>query len=210
MNSQAHVPWHASRSGGAPSGIADGQAAIGRVALAGLAGGLLGSLAMDVFARAVRAANGGWEAPGAAPGSDRDGRGVQPPQAEHHAEDDAPSRVGAIAFRAVMGRPPGRRTRRRLGTAAHYGFGAAAGLVYALASRPLPGLRAVGGTMYGTLVWALADEGVLPALGLSRGPRALPAGVHLYALAGHWAYGATVECVRRALTPTRAIDRQMS
>ncbi len=210
MNSDEHISRHLSRAAGRPARAADGRAAIGRAALAGVAGGLLGSLAMDVFARAMRAANGGREASGAAPGSDRDGRGVQPPQAEHHAEDDAPSRVGAIAFRAVTGRPPGRRTRVRLGTAAHYGFGAAAGLLYALASRRLPALRAGGGTVYGTLVWALADEGAIPALGLSRGPRALAPGVHLYALGGHWAYGATVECVRRALARPRAPHRQLS
>src|SRR3954468_19664793 len=45
-----------------------------RLGLIGLAGGVLGSLAMNLYSRVVRSANG-QEAAGAAPGSDRDGRG---------------------------------------------------------------------------------------------------------------------------------------
>src|SRR4051794_1142697 len=70
---------------------------------AGIAGGLLASVAMNVFARALTAARG-READGAAPGADRHGRGVQPPQAEGAAEDDAAVRAGATAYRAVTGR----------------------------------------------------------------------------------------------------------
>lgn len=171
-----------------------------RDAVAGLAGGLVGSFAMDLFARAVRAARAGREAEGAAPGFDRAGRGVQPPQAESHAEDDAPTRVGRAAYEIATGERPDPRTEHWLGTAAHYGFGAAAGVVYALASRAAPPLRSGFGTVYGTLVWVLADEGVMPALGLSRGPGELPAGVHGFALGGHWVYGAALEGVRRVVS----------
>jgi uncharacterized membrane protein YagU involved in acid resistance len=99
----------------------------------------------------------------------------------------------------ATGRRPDRAVEQRLGTAAHYGFGAAAGLAYALASHGAPSLRAGFGLVYGTLVWALADEAAMPALGLSRGPRELPLGVHAYALGGHWVYGATLECVTRVI-----------
>src|SRR4051812_20354686 len=173
-----------------------------RLGLIGLAGGVLGSLAMNVYSRVVRSANG-QEAAGAAPGSDRDGRGVQPSQAEGRAGQDAAVRVGAAAYRTVVHREPDTATERRLGTLAHYAFGASAGAIYAVASDNLPALRKGFGSFYGGLVWAIADEGVVPALGLSRSPRELPVSVHAYSLSGHCIYGMTLECVRRLATYSR-------
>jgi hypothetical protein len=46
-------------------------------------------------------------------------------------------------------------------------------------------------------VWVVADELMMPAMGLSRGPRQLPLGVHAYALAGHWVCGVTVDSASR-------------
>jgi hypothetical protein len=174
-----------------------------RLALIGLTGGVLGSLAMNVYSRVVRSANDGAEASGTAPGSDRDGRGMQPAQAEGRAEQDAAVRVGAAAYRTVVRREPDTATERRLGTLAHYAFGASAGAIYAVASDNLPALRKGFGSFYGSLVWAIADEGVVPALGLSRSPRELPVSVHAYSLSGHCIYGMTLECVRRLATYSR-------
>jgi uncharacterized membrane protein YagU involved in acid resistance len=166
---------------------------------AGVVGGLFGALAMDVFARAVRIVNDGVEARGAAPGDDREGRGMQPPQALDRAEQDAAVQTGTVVYRTMTGEAPPRCARRWLGTAAHYGFGAASGAMYGLLSGSAPDLRAGYGIGYGTLVWAVADEGAIPALGLSRGPGDLPLGVHAYAIAGHWVYGATLEASLRLL-----------
>jgi uncharacterized membrane protein YagU involved in acid resistance len=152
---------------------------------------------MNLYARAVRAINHGREAAGAAPGSNRNGRGMQPPQADQLADQDAAVRVGATAYRAASGHDPSRAAEPWLGSLAHYGFGTATGICYAVAASRAPALRTGFGTAYGSLVWAFADEGILPALGLSRGPRELPLGVHAYALCGHWVYGATLEAVTR-------------
>jgi hypothetical protein len=170
--------------------------ALSRLAL-GAIGGLAGAYAMNAFARLVSRVQGGREAEGAAPGGDRAGRGVQPPQAEGTAADDAAVRAGASAYRTVTGRHPRPSTRPRLGSAAHYAFSAIAGCTYVWLADRLPALRAGYGTAYGTVVWALADETVTPALGLSRGPRELPPGVHLFALAGHWVFGATLDATLR-------------
>jgi hypothetical protein len=170
--------------------------ALSRLAL-GAIGGLAGAYAMNAFARLVSRVRGGQEAEGAAPGGDRAGRGVQPPQAEGTSADDAAVRAGAIAYRTVTGRPPRPSTRPRLGSAAHYAFSAIAGCTYVWLADRVPALRAAYGTAYGTVVWALADETVTPALGLSRGPRELPPGVHLFALAGHWVFGATLDATLR-------------
>ena len=184
-----------------------------RVAV-GLAGGLLGALAMNLYARAIRAGNHGIEAEGAAPGRDRDGRGMQPPQACIRAEEDAAVQVGSEVYRWLTGREPNRETRTWLGSAAHYAFGGTLGVLYGAASHRAPAVRAGFGLLYGTMVWIIADEGAMPALGLSRGPGGLPTGVHAYALAGHWVYGATLEGSMRLLTcssqstlPTRASHR---
>ena len=168
-----------------------------RRAAAGFAGGLLGALAMDAFARLVRSVNHGREADGAAPGLDRAGRGVQPPQAAGSTDQDATILAGTAVYRSITGDEPDRRTRHWLGSAIHYAFGGAVGLCYALVRDAAPLIRAAHGTAYGTLVWAVADEGVMPALALSRGPRHLPTGVHAFALIGHWVYGVTLEEVVR-------------
>ena len=167
----------------------------------GFAGGLLAAFAMNLFARAVSSAGCGREAPGAAPGQDRVGRGVQPPQADGTADDDATVRVGMVAYRALTGSAPRRATRSWLGTAVHYAFGGTVGACYAIMAKRLPIIRAGHGTAYAAAVWIVADEAIMPLLNLSRGPRQLPAGVHLYALAGHWAYGLTLESVIRYTIP---------
>src|SRR3954469_11431134 len=104
------------------------------LALIGLAGGVVGAFAMNVYARTARVFNEEREVPGAAPGHDRDGRGVQPAQASDRAENDAATRVGTAAYETVMRQEPDPATEHRLGSAVHYAFGAAAGTIYALAS----------------------------------------------------------------------------
>ena len=163
----------------------------------GIIGGLIGGLAMNLFTRAVAKATGGHEARGAAPGRQRVGRGMQPPQAKRRAEKDAAVQVGSAAYRLFARREPNQVLQLRLGAIAHYGFSAGVGVCYMLLAQRVPTLRNGFGGLYGALVWAVADEGAMPALGLSRGPRELTAGLHLYSLLGHWVYGATLEGVRR-------------
>ncbi len=170
---------------------------LARACFAGVVGGLLGGLVMNTFTRVVASATGGREADGVAPGADRVGRGMQPPQAEDHTEDDAAVRVGSAAYRALTADEPDAQRRLMLGALAHYGFSAAAGVGYALAVRKIPALGLGRGSLYGSLVWITADEAAMPLLGLSRGPREQSAGMHAYSLAGHWLYGMTVASVHR-------------
>jgi hypothetical protein len=177
--------------------MASAAARLERQCLMGFAGGLFGGLAMNLFAHAIGSAGRGREAKGAAPGGARFGHGVQPPQADGPARDDATVRVGTVTYRAVTGMTPDRATRSWLGTVVHYAFAGTVGACYAVAAERLPSIRAGYGTAYGTAVWIVADEMIMPLLGLSRGPRQLPAGVHAYALAGHWVYGLTLESALR-------------
>jgi putative membrane protein len=80
----------------------------------------------------------------------------------------------------------------------HYAFSGTVGACYAVMADRLPMIRAGHGTAYGTAVWIVADEMVMPLLGLSLGPRQLPVGVHVYALAGHWVYGLTLDSAVRS------------
>jgi uncharacterized membrane protein YagU involved in acid resistance len=163
----------------------------------GLMGGFLGGWMMNVFTRVVSTVTHGNEANGVAPGARRVGRGMQPPQAQVDAENDAAVRIGKFGYRAVTGRRPNRALALRLGTTAHYGFSAALGVCYVLLVRRAPSFAQGHGLLYGSLVWLLADEGLMPALGLSRGPRQLSPGMHFYSLMGHWVYGATLESTRQ-------------
>jgi putative membrane protein len=165
--------------------------------LAGVVAGLAGALAMNLYARGVRSIMGGREAAGAAPGPQRDGRGMQPPQADTTADDDGAVRAGRAGYRMVTGRLPSHAIEPALGTAAHYAFGAAVGGCYGLLAERMPLLRTGFGTVYGSTVWLAADEGMMPALGWSKRPDELTPAVHLYSLVGHWVYGATLESVRR-------------
>lgn len=167
--------------------------------LVGFAGGLLAGLAMNLFSRAITSARCGREAEGAAPGPDRVGRGAQPPQAAGDAQNDATVRLGASAYRALTGREPAQVTRSWLGTTVHYAFSGAVGAFYTVAAHHVPALRVTRGIAYGTAVWILADEMLIPLLGLSRGPRELSPGVHAYALGGHWVYGLALDSTTRSL-----------
>src|SRR3954451_7297836 len=163
--------------------------------LAGVAGGLIAGWTMNMFGRAAAAIGGGREAPGAAPGPDRFGRGAQPPQALRTADCDASVLLGSAVYRTVAGRDPDRHVQPWIGSAMHYAFSATVGAAYVLAVRKAPVLRGGRGLLYGALVWSVADETVMPALGVSRGPRSLDPRVHAYALLAHLVYGVTLDAV---------------
>jgi uncharacterized membrane protein YagU involved in acid resistance len=56
------------------------------------------------------------------------------------------------------------------------------------------------GAMYGALVWLVADEIVMPLIGLSRSTLQRPLELHLQSLAAHLVYGSTTEHVRQAIS----------
>ena len=149
---------------------------------------------MNAFTRLVSAVTRGREAKGVAPGGDRVGRGMQPPQAHRSADDDAAVRSASAIYNRATGRVAHRRLRLRLGTLAHYAFSAGLGVGYVTMGDRFPIVRRGRGTLYGGLVWAIADEGVMPALDLSRGPRRLSVGMHVYSLLGHFVYGLALDC----------------
>lgn len=112
----------------------------------------------------------------------------------------SPSERAVEAIGRSVGHKPSPREREVLGSAFHYGFGAAGGAAYGALAKRFPWLTASRGLLYGTLVWLLADELGMPAAGIADWPHQTPVRRHAYSLAAHFAYGLGLEQTRRVLS----------
>jgi hypothetical protein len=90
----------------------------------------------------------------------------------------------------VLVRELGPQQKERGGQLVHYAFGAAWGGLYGLACETWPSACSpLGSLAFGSLVWVVGDELLLPAVRLSGEPRAYPLATHAYAFAAHAVYG---------------------
>ncbi len=85
------------------------------------------------------------------------------------------------------------------GEGMHWTMGAGSGLIYGVASELAPVSTAGYGLPFGAAVWVIADDIVVPALGLSKSVTEFPLSTHAYALSSHLVYGLTTDLVRRAV-----------
>ncbi len=85
------------------------------------------------------------------------------------------------------------------GEAVHYAMGAASGLIYGIASEIAPASTVGLGLPFGAAVWLVADDIVVPALGLAKPATEYPLSTHAYALSSHLVYGLTTDLVRRGV-----------
>jgi putative membrane protein len=164
--------------------------------LAGAIGGLVGTWAMTEF-QAIwsRTVGGGHHPDMASAGGRHDARDWQERIEGRNANELA---ANAIAERTI----DRRLTREELEAAApavHYAFGAAVGALYGGLCEVSPGVRAMGGSGWGTAVWAGADGIAVPLLGLSRPKTDYPLETHGQSYAAHIVYGVTTELVRRGV-----------
>jgi hypothetical protein len=169
-------------------------------AVIGAIAGVAGALAMNQLQRVAARLGEGREADDATIGLPRTGRGPQPAQAIGHASEDATTRVADAALSVVGKELSHSHAKQVAGEFVHLAFGAINGALYAVAAEVDPRVTAGAGVPFGVTVWAAADEGLVPALGLSRGPGDASAGLLTYGLLAHFVYGMTTECVRKALT----------
>ncbi|HJT64959.1 MAG TPA: DUF1440 domain-containing protein [Pyrinomonadaceae bacterium] len=171
---------------------------------AGLAGGLVGSFVMNQFQAALSKLMENEQRPHGAQslqqGSPDHGigrelaeRGVDDP------EDDAASRTANAVSEWVFDHHLTKSEKEKAGAAAHYAMGVASGAIYGAAAEVVPWTTVAEGLPFGAAVWVIADEAVVPALGLSREPADYPASIHAYSFASHLVYGLTTELVRRAV-----------
>lgn len=168
-------------------------------ALAGAIAGIAGALAMNQFQRLAARTGGGREADDATVGLPRTGRGPQPAQAIGNASDDATAKIANAALSVAGYQLTDPRSRHVAGEFVHLAFGAVNGAVYGLAAELEPRVTVAAGVPFGASLWAVADEGAVPALGLSRGPREVSPGLLAYGLLSHCVYGITTELVRRSV-----------
>jgi hypothetical protein len=177
-----------------------------RERLLGLARGAVGSLAGLLAMRLV------FEAARALRPDNGSGGGSEGPIERRDELDDmaigdiesregepATATVGRLAHQAALGKEPDDARKAKLGQVVHWSYGVVMGSVYG-ATRPhadLPDLAA--GLGYGTALWALGDELMVPILGLSEGPTAHDWVTHATGLGAHLAYGAATATATQAL-----------
>jgi hypothetical protein len=154
------------------------QRAIWKGVVAGLAGGLAASWAMNQFQSQLSK--------------------LSPEPARHEGDDATVKAASAIAER-LGDHPLSEHEKGVAGPAVHYAFGSTMGAVYGALTEALPMSAKGWGLPFGALVWLGADEIGVPSLGLSGAPTETPASTHASALASHLVYGATADAVRRAV-----------
>lgn len=146
--------------------------------LAGMAGGLAASFAMNQFQAGLAKVK---------PRTER--------SAPQPSEEPATVKTAESLLRHNL-KPE---EKQPAGNLVHYAFGAAVGGVYGLVAEKTSVARFGFGTLFGSVLWLVADEIAVPALGLAKGPRNYPLSAHGSALASHLVYGAATELVRSGL-----------
>ena len=111
--------------------------------------------------------------------------------------DNAAERTANVVAVALLNQQLSKDEKKVGGTIFHYAFGASTGAFYGAVLELVRLLRSGLGLPFGLSVWAVADEGVVPGLGLSKWPSEYPLSVHGYALASHLVYGLTTEMTHR-------------
>ena len=171
---------------------------------AGVAGGLAGALVMNQFQSFVgklmeneERSHGAQSLQQGTPqhgiGRELVERGVDDP------DDDAAVRTGNAVSELIFDHHLTKSEKETAGTVAHYAMGLTSGAIYGAVAEMMPAATACEGTAFGAAIWLIADEGVVPGLGLSKNPSAFPVSTHTYSIASHLVYGLTTEFVRRAL-----------
>jgi putative membrane protein len=135
----------------------------------------------------------------------------QPSVGDDHAEaspqrkaqqDDATVKVARAITENVFNRELPEQEKEFAGQLVHYLFGVACGGFYGAAAEFAPQVTTAAGLPFGAVFWILADETVVPVLGLSKGPSEYRLPTHLYALSAHLVYGVSAELTRRAVRAT--------
>jgi len=178
--------------------------------IAGAAGGLVASWVMNQFQALWSRMAYGVERPHGAQalqqGSPRHGvaRELQERGRDREA-DDAAIRTAVVVSERLLGLELAEREKKEMaGAVVHYAFGVATGGLYGAIAELKPATTAGAGLPFGAAVWLIADEIIVPALGLSKPPTEYPPSTHAYSIASHLVYGLTTEIVRREVR--RALD----
>jgi hypothetical protein len=173
----AQAPWFLRRSRRRPR-----RSLIADVALGALAGGI-GKLAMDVVCGAV----------------ERLERRDQVLFEKVLRDGADPATRLALKLAQGVGAELSLESACKVGTALGWGGAFGEGALYGLVRHFTPRVSLGMGLLFGALSWALFNEGLPSAFALAPPLRKLPWVAHARGLAGHLAYGAATEGMRRTL-----------
>ena len=171
---------------------------------AGVAGGLVASAVMNQFQAFLSKLMEGEERSHGAQslqqglphhgiGEELEKRGSDDPH------DNAAVRTGNAFAELILGERLSESEKESAGTLAHYAMGATSGAIYGALAEVVPQTTIGQGLPFGAAVWSIADEGVVPAMGLSKSGTEYPLSIHVYSVASHLVYGLTTELVRRTV-----------
>ncbi len=185
-------------------GSSDPEGDVWKGLVSGIVGGLVASAVMNQFQALLSKLAAGEErshgAQSLQQGSPQHGVGRElQAKGKDEAEDDATERLANAISVGVSGRELTEREKEVAGVALHYTMGATSGALYGAVAEVLPEVKAGVGLPFGAAVWLSADEGIVPAAGLSKSPAQYPLSIHAYAFAAHLIFGLTTELVRRAV-----------
>lgn len=148
-------------------------------AVAGLAGGIAGTLAMTAFQSFWSRAQS------------------ESPNGHGPTEEPATVKAACDIAQRVFHRPLTEGEKGHAGLMVHYGFGAMSGAFYGALSELSPVTRMGAGLVFGSGLFVTADEVLVPLLGWSGAPQKYPVTSHLYGWASHAVYGVSSELARR-------------
>jgi putative membrane protein len=171
---------------------------------AGVAGGLMGGWVMNQFQSLWGRWSHGISRPHGAQslqqGSPQRGVGRELQRRGNEEEDDdAAVRVAKAVSVGMFHHSLRNNEKEKAGAVSHYVMSATSGGIYGGVAELLPGATIGAGLPFGTAVWLMADELVVPALGLSKKPTEYPPSIHAYSLVSHLVYGLATEMGRRAV-----------
>ncbi|MGA9882702.1 MAG: hypothetical protein WBQ34_03175 [Candidatus Acidiferrales bacterium] len=164
----------------------------GKGLLAGMVGGLIGTMVMTEFQKGWTSASKNFANNGAGEKRRKDHK----TQTDTEKEDATMKAAGKIA--ALTGHRLSHQQKKRAGPLVHYGFGTLQGAMYGTVTE-LAGVSGgfVPSLIFGAALFTIADEIAVPALGLSGEPSESRLSSHLYGLAAHVVYGLSTEMARR-------------
>ena len=161
--------------------------------LAGLIGGALGTLVLNLFQTvALKGTQVAEKQIGNGGNYTKEQEGLLKGYERAHT-------IAAIQVAGAAGIRLSRRQRLRSPQIVEYAFGTMCGGVYGALAEVLPEVTAGFGTIFGATLFTGASEIVIPALGWIDPPGKRTPVQHLGGLAGNIVYGATTEAIRRLL-----------
>ncbi|MCB0060697.1 MAG: hypothetical protein KDE19_01225 [Caldilineaceae bacterium] len=182
----------------------------GQDILLGLLGGAVGVMAMDIFSQQImpmfesddqQQSNGQqeqsqWQQSDALDSISVVGK-------HHRQQESSTAALGRMVYQWLTDDEPGQETKSMLSYGVHWGYGIAQGGLYGAwqgenAGYDL-GTEVAQGVAFGTALWLFGDEGIVPMLGLQKGPTASPLTNHGERLTMHMVYGAATAAATHAL-----------